>query len=77
MIRRTRHLLDGLFRDCRGQDFVEYSLLAGFIAVASAAAIPPLAEPIAEIFSKTQSLTTRAAAGNRPLGDTPPVEEPN
>jgi Flp pilus assembly pilin Flp len=61
MTHQIQHFVKRLFRDCRGQDFVEYSLLLGFIAVASAATIPPIAEPIGEIFSKTQSIATRAA----------------
>jgi Flp pilus assembly pilin Flp len=75
MIHRTRHFLKRLFRDCRGQDFVEYSLLLGFVAVASAATIPPLAEPIGEIFSKTQSIATRAA-GSRPSPTSPDTKWP-
>lgn len=67
MAHPIRRFLKHLFRDCRGQDSVEYSLLLGFIAVAAAATIPPLAEPIGEIFSKAHSITTRAA--NRPTGD--------
>lgn len=76
MIRRTSHFIERLFRDCRGQDFVEYSLLAGFIAVASTAAISPIAEPIGEIISKAQSLTTQAAGDDRPDRDKP-FREPN
>ena len=35
---------------------VEYALLAGFIAVAAAAALPPFADSISMIFSKMDSV---------------------
>ncbi len=51
-----------VWRDTRGQDMVEYALLAGFIAVAAAATFPPLATDIIVIFSKVTSLADQAAA---------------
>ena len=51
-----------VWRDTRGQDMVEYALLAGFIAVAAAATLPPVAEDIIVIFSKMTSLAGQAAA---------------
>ena len=39
---------------------VEYALLAGFVAVAAGAAIPPIAEDISTIFSKLESIVDRA-----------------
>lgn len=51
-----------VWKDTRGQDMVEYALLAGFIAVAAAASFPPLAEDIIVIFSKVTSLSNQAAA---------------
>ena len=50
-----------LIRDERGQDMVEYALLAGFIAVAAGAALPPIADSISTIFSRMQSLTSKTA----------------
>jgi Flp pilus assembly pilin Flp len=47
--------------DDRGQDMVEYALLAGFIAVAAGATMPPIANSISQIFSKLGSLTSVAS----------------
>ena len=45
-----------LLRDDRGQDMVEYALLAGFVAVAAGALLPPVANSISTIFSKMGSV---------------------
>ena len=50
-----------LVRDERGQDMVEYALLAGFIAVAAGALLPPISESISIIFSKMASIVANAA----------------
>ncbi|MCZ6529100.1 MAG: Flp family type IVb pilin, partial [Chloroflexi bacterium] len=50
-----------LARDERGQDMVEYALLAGFIAVAAGAILPPIADNISIIFSKMASVVGNAA----------------
>lgn len=50
-----------LVRDERAQDMVEYALLAGFIAVAAGALLPPISQSISTIFSKMASLTSSAA----------------
>ncbi len=50
-----------LARDERGQDLVEYALLAGFIAVAAGAILPPIANNISIIFSKMASVVGNAA----------------
>ena len=44
----------------RGQDLIEYALMAGFVAVAAGAAFPPVANSISEIFSKVQSVMSAA-----------------
>lgn len=49
-------------RDTRGQDLIEYALMAGFIAVAAAAVMPGIATSISQIFSKVQSVMTSAAS---------------
>ena len=54
--------LNGLVRDERGQDMVEYALLAGFIAVAAGALLPPISDSISMIFSKMGSLVAEAAS---------------
>ena len=46
----------------RGQDMVEYALLAGFIAVAAGAVLPGISTAISQIFCKMDSLTQAAAA---------------
>jgi pilus assembly protein Flp/PilA len=49
-----------IWRDGRGQDLIEYALMAGFVAVAAGAAFPPVADTISEIFSKVQSVMSGA-----------------
>jgi len=51
-----------LTNDEKAQDMVEYSLLAGFIAVAAGAVLPGISTSISQIFSKMASITTAAAA---------------
>lgn len=49
--------------DIRGQDLVEYALLAGFVAVAAGAIFPTTLMPgVSIIFSKLSSSFTIAAA---------------
>ena len=43
-------------RDERGQDLIEYGLLAGFIAVSVAATFPPVGNLIANVFSRVGSV---------------------
>lgn len=50
-----------LVEDKLGQDMVEYALLAGFIAVAAGAILPPISQSISTIFSKMASLTSVAS----------------
>ena len=49
-------------KDERGQDMVEYALLAGFIAVAAGAILPGISHNISIIFSKMASLVGNAAS---------------
>lgn len=45
-----------IFRDGRGQDMIEYALLAAFIAVIAAALLPPTLLPsVSTVFSKITS----------------------
>lgn len=53
--------LSNLARDERGQDMVEYALLAGFIAVAAGAVLPVISTSLSTIFSKMASVTSVAA----------------
>ena len=41
--------------DTRGQDLIEYALMAGFVAVAAGAIMPTVAGHISTIFSKVSS----------------------
>jgi pilus assembly protein Flp/PilA len=60
---RKRYLaVKSLTRDTRGQDLVEYALLAGFIAVAAGALLPGISTSISTIFSRMGSVLTNAAA---------------
>lgn len=51
-----------LAREERGQDMVEYALLAGFIAVAAGAVLPPISDQLSIIFSRMGSLVAAAAS---------------
>lgn len=51
-----------LRRDTRGQDLIEYALMAGFVAVAAGAIMPNVSSSISTIFSKIGSVMTAAAA---------------
>jgi pilus assembly protein Flp/PilA len=54
--------LERMVRDTRGQDLVEYALLAGFIAVAAGALLPGISDSISTIFSRMASVLSNAAA---------------
>lgn len=51
-----------MWRDERGQDLIEYALMAGFVAVAAGAIMPGVADSISTIFSKISSVMTSAAS---------------
>jgi pilus assembly protein Flp/PilA len=51
-----------IWKDRRGQDLIEYALMAGFVAVATGATFPPAANAISDIFSKVQSVMSAANA---------------
>jgi len=50
-----------VWKDRRGQDLIEYALMAGFVAVAAGAIMPGVASSISTIFSKIASVMTAAA----------------
>jgi pilus assembly protein Flp/PilA len=50
-----------VMKDTRGQDLIEYALMAGFVAVAAGAIMPGVATSISTIFSKVGSVMTNAA----------------
>lgn len=53
-----------LWKDRRGQDLIEYALMAGFVAVAAGAILPNISSQITTIFSKVNSLMSNAASGS-------------
>ncbi len=53
--------IETLLSDDRGQDMIEYAMLAGFIAVAAGAFLPSVADSLNIIFSRVESLTSQAA----------------
>ncbi|MGD0619063.1 MAG: Flp family type IVb pilin [Bryobacteraceae bacterium] len=59
-IRNLFHLAR-VWKDTRGQDLIEYALMAGFVAVAAGAIMPNVATSISTIFSKIGSVMTAAA----------------
>jgi pilus assembly protein Flp/PilA len=50
-----------IWKDTRGQDLIEYALMAGFVAVAAGAIMPGVATSISTIFSKISSVMTAAS----------------
>jgi pilus assembly protein Flp/PilA len=51
-----------LKQDMKGQDLIEYALMAGFVAVAAGALMPTVSTSISTVFSKIGSVMTEAAA---------------
>jgi pilus assembly protein Flp/PilA len=51
-----------VWKDTRGQDLIEYALMAGFVAVAAGAVMPGVATSISTIFSKISSVMNVAAS---------------
>jgi len=54
----------GIWKDSRGQDLIEYALMAGFVAVAAGAVMPNIATQISTIFSSVNSLMVVAGSGS-------------
>jgi pilus assembly protein Flp/PilA len=54
-------VLANIWRDERGQDLIEYALMAGFVAVAAGAIMPNVASSISTIFSQISSVLTSAS----------------
>ena len=51
-----------IWKDTKGQDLIEYALMAGFVAVAAGAIMPSVASSISVIFSKISSSMAAAAS---------------
>ena len=41
-----------IWKDTKGQDLIEYALMAGFVAVAAGAIMPGVSDNISQIFSR-------------------------
>lgn len=67
MTRQIRQATAWVFRillDRRGQDLIEYALLASAIAVAAGAVMPPVSNQVSVIFSKIVSLAASTPAAD-------------
>jgi len=53
-----------ILKDTKGQDLIEYALMAGFVAVAAGAIMPGVSTSISTIFSKVASSMSSAAASS-------------
>lgn len=51
-----------IWKDTRGQDLIEYALMAGFVAVAAGAIMPGVATSITTIFNRIAVQMSQAAA---------------
>jgi Flp pilus assembly pilin Flp len=55
-----KQIVLNIWKDNRGQDLIEYALMAGFVAVAAGAIMPNVATNISQIFSKVNSVMAQA-----------------
>jgi pilus assembly protein Flp/PilA len=51
-----------VWKDTRGQDLIEYALMAGFVAVSAGAIMPGVASSINVIFSQVNSIMIQSAS---------------
>jgi pilus assembly protein Flp/PilA len=63
-MKKLTNLVLNLKKDTRGQDLIEYALMAGFVAVAAGAIMPGVAASISTIFTKVNSVMTAAATAS-------------
>lgn len=50
------------WKDTKGQDMIEYALMAGFVAVAAAAIMPPVSDGLRAIFQAVGDALANAAS---------------
>jgi len=62
LIRLMQVGLMKLAKETRGQDLIEYALMAGFVAVAAGAIMPSVATSVSTIFSQISSVMAAAAS---------------
>jgi pilus assembly protein Flp/PilA len=60
---QSMKIVRNFLQDTRGQDLIEYALMAGFVAVAAGAIMPTVTGSISTIFSKIGSVLASAAGG--------------
>ena len=58
----TRLMKLRIWKDTRGQDLIEYALMAGFVAVAAGAVMPNVASSLSTIFSAISGHLSNAAS---------------
>jgi pilus assembly protein Flp/PilA len=58
--KQMKRILNAIWKDDRGQDLIEYALMAGFVAVAAGAIMPGVSTSITAIFSKLASVMDAA-----------------
>lgn len=51
-----------IWKDRKGQDLIEYALMAGFVAVAAGVIMPGVSSSIEIVFSKVNSVMIEAAS---------------
>ena len=59
---RLLYVFSKLACDERGQDLIEYAMMAGFVAVAAGAFMPGIATSVSTVFSQVGSLLTSAGS---------------
>ena len=59
--RATLRALIAFQKNTRGQDLIEYALMAGFVAVAAGSIMPGVSKSISTIFSKIASVMSNAS----------------
>ena len=62
MGKNGKRILVRIWEDTRGQDLIEYALMAGFIAVAAGALMPNIATSISTVFSNVGSVMILAGS---------------
>jgi Flp pilus assembly pilin Flp len=55
-------LIAKVWTETKGQDLIEYALMAGFVAVAAGAIMPGVANSISKIFSSVASVLKGSAS---------------
>jgi pilus assembly protein Flp/PilA len=56
--------LKASWKNTRGQDLIEYALMAGFVAIAAGVIMPGVADSVSTIFSQVASVVSGAAGAH-------------